>query len=184
MSATDMTKIEMMSAEKRSRARAGKYLTFQLAAEVYGLEILKVREIMGLMKITRIPQSSPYIRGVINLRGKVIPVLDLRCRFGMEATSSTDQTCVVVVDIVTGEGIIMMGIVVDAVSEVLDIGQSQIENAPSLGSGDESSYILGIAKVKNDVKILLDIDQVVTSVDCSSLESAGGVREVATEELA
>jgi purine-binding chemotaxis protein CheW len=184
MSATDITTTDTSSGTIRHKARAGKYLTFQLAAEVYGLEILKVREIMGLMKITRVPQSSSHIRGVINLRGKVIPVLDLRRRFGMEITPDTEQTCVIVVDIVTGEGTIMMGVVVDAVSEVLDVAQNQIENAPSLGSQDETAYLLGIAKIKNEVKILLDIDQVVTSADCASLGSAGCPGKVSTEAMA
>jgi purine-binding chemotaxis protein CheW len=150
-------------------ARAGKYLTFRLAAEEYGLEILKVREIIGLMKITKIPKSASHIRGVINLRGKVIPVLDLRQRFAMETVPDTEQTCVIVVDIRNASGSLMMGLVVDSVSEVLNINQDQIEDAPVIGSGTDLTFILGIAKVRNEVKILLDIDQVFKETDLSSV---------------
>lgn len=145
-----------------SVAKAGKYLTFQLAAEEYGIEILKVREIIGLMRVTRIPQSPHYIRGVINLRGKVIPVVDLRTRFGMESTEDTEQSCIIVVDVTNADGSLMMGVVVDAVSEVLDIQQSDIEPAPQMSEMD-TDVILGMGRIKNDVKILLDIDKVLSS---------------------
>lgn len=154
-------------------ARAGKYLTFHLAAEEYGLEILKVREIIGLMKITKIPQSPACIRGVINLRGKVIPVLDLRLRFGMETTPDTEQTCVIVVDIKTATGSLMMGLVVDSVSEVLNINQEQIEDAPTIGLEADTAFILGIAKIKNEVKILLDIDRVFDETELASVVEDG-----------
>jgi purine-binding chemotaxis protein CheW len=169
------------SGAKALEARGGKYLTFHLAAEEYGLEILKVREIIGLMKITRIPRTPPYIRGVINLRGKVIPVLDLRLRFGMDATPDTEQTCVIVVDMSTVAGSMMMGVVVDAVSEVQNINQDQIEAAPMIGSHADTTFILGIAKIKNEVKILLDIDKVLTNADFSTLESIAASK---TEEPA
>lgn len=152
-------------ARDKVKATAGKYLTFHLAAEEYGVEILKVREIIGLMKITRIPQSPHYIRGVINLRGKVIPVLDLRLRFGMETSEDTEQTCIIVVDVTNESGKLMIGVVVDAVSEVVAISQDQIEEAPSVGSHADNARILGIAKIKNEVKILLDIDQVLNLAD-------------------
>lgn len=154
-------------------AQAGKYLTFHLAAEEYGLEIVKVREIIGLMKMTRIPQTPAHVRGVINLRGKVIPVLDLRLRFGMPAAEDTEQTCIIVVDIRTAEAVLVMGLVVDAVSEVVDISQDQIEEAPSIGAHSDMSFILGIAKIKNMVKILLDIDKVLASVDEITFDGVG-----------
>jgi len=152
-----------------SMAQAGKYLTFRLASEEYGVEILKVREIIGLIKITPIPQSLDYIRGVINLRGKVIPVLDLRRRFSMETGVDTEQTCVIVVDLASASGKFLMGVVVDAVSEVLDISDQQIEEAPAIGAASDVKFIHGIAKVKNEVKILLDIDRVFVGTDLASV---------------
>jgi purine-binding chemotaxis protein CheW len=165
-------------------ARGGKYLTFHLAAEEFGLEILKVREIIGLMKITRIPKTPSYIRGVINLRGKVIPVLDLRLRFGMEAAPDTEQTCVIVVDMSTAVGSMMMGVVVDAVSEVQNINQDQIEAAPTIGAHSDTTFILGIAKIKNEVKILLDIDKVLTSTDFTAIESLAAPAKVEESVMA
>ncbi len=145
--------------------RAGKYLTFRLEGEEYGLEILKVREIMGLMEITKVPRTPHYVRGVINLRGRVIPVVDLRAKFDMDATEDTNETCIIVVDVRSQDGAVSMGIKVDAVSEVLDIKEEEIEDTPSFGSGIDTRFILGIGKIKGDVKILLDIDQVLTEGD-------------------
>jgi purine-binding chemotaxis protein CheW len=150
--------------------RAGKYLTFRLAAEEYGLEILKVREIIGLIDITKVPRTPDHIRGVINLRGKVIPVLDLRTKFGMEPAPDTEETCIIVVDVAAADNSLLMGILVDAVSEVLDIKEEEIEESPEFGCDIDTSFILGIGKVKNSVKILLDIDRVLTSADLESAE--------------
>jgi len=149
---------------------AGKYLTFRLAAEEYGLEILKVREIIGLMDITKVPRTPNFIRGVINLRGKVIPVLELRSKFKMDAVKDTEETCIIVVDVACETGSMLMGILVDAVSEVLDIQENEIEEAPAFGVGVDTSFILGIGKVKNSVKILLDIDKVLTGLDVSIID--------------
>lgn len=154
--------------------RAGKYLTFRLAAEEYGLEILKVREIIGLMNITQVPRTPDYIRGVINLRGKVIPVLDLRNKFGMGVTEDTEETCIIVVEVSLEDESVMMGTVVDAVSEVLDIKENEIEDAPAFGTNVDTKFILGIGKVKDDVKILLDINEVLTARDLTVLNSFGG----------
>lgn len=159
-------------------ARAGKYLTFRLAAEEYGLEILKVREIIGLMEITSVPQTPHYIRGVINLRGKVIPVLELRLKFGMESTEDTEQTCIIVVEVANSDDSLMTGIVVDSVSEVLDIKEDQIADSPSFGAGIDTDFILGIGKIKDDVKILLDIDKV---LDIGELSGISGKRDVENE---
>jgi len=153
--------------------RAGKYLTFRLAAEEYGLEILKVREIIGMMNITHVPRTPDYIRGVINLRGKVIPVLDLRRKFGMDLTDDTDETCIIVAEVASGDDSVLMGVVVDAVSEVLDIQEDEIEDAPSFGTNIDTCFILGIGKVKNEVKILLDIDEVMTTGDIDMLMEMG-----------
>lgn len=174
-----MNAIQSSATPTAKHARAGKYLTFHLAAEEYGVEILKVREIIGLMKITRIPRTEAHIRGVINLRGKVIPVLDLRCRFGMNITPTTEQTCVIVVEVAVDGGTLMMGVVVDAVSEVLEINSDQIEDAPTCGSQTDCTFILGIAKVRNEVKILLDIDRVLTSNDEDTLNSVSHSNEQA-----
>ena len=146
---------------RTTSAKAGKYLTFQLGAEEYGLEILKVKEIIGLMEITAVPRTPHYVRGVINLRGKVIPVIELRSKFDMETTEDTDQTCIIVVEVASDNGAIQTGVVVDAVSEVLDITEDQIENAPSFGTGVDTEFILGIGKIREEVKILLDIDKVI-----------------------
>ncbi len=154
---------------KRYNAQAGKYLTFQLVDEEYGIEILKVKEIIGLMDITPVPRTPHYVRGVINLRGKIIPVIDLRMKFDMEMQENTPETCIIVVDVAGPKGIISIGLLVDAVSEVLDIEQKEIEGPPAFGSGIEVDYILGIAKVKTSVKILLDIDKVLDNVVASAI---------------
>jgi len=138
----------------------GKYLTFSLACEEYGIGILKVREIIGMMSITPVPQTPEFVKGVINLRGKVIPVIDLRLRFGLEATAYTERTCIIVVEIVGNTGAVPMGIVVDAVSEVLNIREADIENTPTFGVKLNTDFILGMAKTDGGVKILLDIDKV------------------------
>lgn len=148
---------------KRSEAKEGKYLTFGLGGEEYGLEILKVKEIIGIMNITVIPQTPAYVKGVINLRGKVIPVIDLRTKFAMEYLEYNERTCIIVVDIVNKSGNkVIMGIVVDSVSEVLNIKGEEIEDTPTFGFRLNTDYILGMAKVKGAVKILLDIDKVLT----------------------
>ncbi len=145
--------------------RGGKYLTFSLANEEYGLEILKVREIIGIMDITAVPQMPEYVKGVINLRGKVIPVIDLRLKFGLPPAEYTDQTCIIVVDIGS-----LTGIIVDTVQEVLDIEATQIDPPPPLGANVDTSFILGLGKVKDEVKILLDVDKVLSSEELSEIE--------------
>jgi len=147
--------------------RGGKYLTFSLAGEEYGIGILKVKEIIGMMPVTSVPRTPEFVKGVINLRGKVIPVIDLRRRFGMEAVEYTDRTCIIVVEISANTGIMMMGIVVDAVSEVLNIKEETIEDTPGFGSEIDTNYILGMAKTEGSVKILLDINKVLTAAELS-----------------
>ncbi|MBC2735178.1 MAG: purine-binding chemotaxis protein CheW [Desulfobacteraceae bacterium] len=145
-----------------SDSLAGKYLTFILDNEEYGIALLKVKEIIGMMPITTVPQTPEYVKGVINLRGKVIPVSDLRLRFGMSAASYTDRTCIIVVEIQGEAATIQIGIVVDAVSEVMNIKAEEVEEAPSFGTKVETDYILGMANMDGQVKILLDIDRVLT----------------------
>lgn len=165
--------------EKASGVDGGKFLTFLLQDEEYGLEILKVREIMGLMEITTVPQTPNYVRGVINLRGQVIPVVDLRLKFGMDKGEDDKRTCIIVVDV---EGV-MMGIVVDTVSEVMDINSSDIEATPSFGTELNTDYILGMGKVAGKVKILLDIDKVLTSEELVMMGEMQK-KETAPEETA
>jgi purine-binding chemotaxis protein CheW len=143
---------------------AGKYMTFKLAAEEYGLEILKVRDVIGLMEITRVPKTMEFIRGVINLRGKVIPVVDLRLKFGMEATELAEQTVIIVVQFASGDREMTMGILVDEVQEVLDIAAEGIEPPPDFGSGSiDTDFILGVGKSDKRVIFLLDIGRVLSS---------------------
>jgi purine-binding chemotaxis protein CheW len=139
---------------------AGKYLTFVLDREEYGLPVLRIREIIKVMEITAVPQVPGHVRGVINLRGKVIPVVDLRVKFGFDVKADDDRTCIVVVDAAADGGRVMMGMVVDAVSEVLTIGGDQIEAPPHFGRHVRTDFIQGLAKVKGKVKILLDLDRV------------------------
>ena len=147
-------------AVKTAQNKEGKYLTFALGREEYGLEILKVREIIGYMEITAVPQVPTHVKGVINLRGQVIPVINLRTQFGMEEVEVTDRTCIIVVEIVQGEQRFNTGIVVDRVQEVLEIPGGDIEDAPEFGSSVDTDFILGMGKIGESVKILLDIDQV------------------------
>jgi purine-binding chemotaxis protein CheW len=144
----------------RTATCAGKFLTFALGKEEYGLEILKVREIIGYIDITAVPQTPVYIRGVINLRGQVISVVDLRAKFNMEPAQRTDETCIIVVETVRGDRKVSTGIVVDRVSEVQNIGAEKIEDAPTLGPAVSTDFILGMGKIGDCVKILLDIDRV------------------------
>ncbi len=157
--------------------RAGKYLTFKLASEEYGLEILKVREINGLMDITAIPRTPKFIRGVINLRGKVIPVVDLRAKFGLEATEDTEETCIIVVDVARDNDAVQIGILVDTVSEVLDIGAEDIEDAPSFGAGVDTDFILGMGKIGQKVVMLLDVDKVLTRMETTELPVASSEKK-------
>lgn len=154
----------MGEALAKARAAAedkdGKFLGFELAGEHYGLEILKVREIIGMMDITPLPQLPPHVKGVINLRGKVIPVIDLRLKFGLEAADYHERTCIIVVEAKGASGPVLMGIVVDTVSEVMSVEAADVESAPDLGLRLDADYIMGLAKQKNGVKILLDIDRV------------------------
>ena len=150
-------------------SRGGKYLTFALGKEEYGLEILKVREIIGYMDVTAVPRTPDYVKGVINLRGQVISVIDLRAKFGMETAPRTEQTCIIVVDIRQDGRRLNTGIVVDRVSEVLNITAENIEAAPEFGSTIDTSFILGMGKIGQNVKILLDIDKVLSQQDVAAI---------------
>ena len=162
--------------------KEGKYLTFALANEEYGLEILKVREIIGYMEITAVPQTPAYVKGVINLRGQVIPVVNLRTKFGMETTDTTEETCIIVVETGQKGHSFSTGIVVDHVEEVLDIAGEDIEEAPQFGSTVNTDFILGMGKIGESVKILLDIDRVLAGDDFGSF-SSGSAETSAREEI-
>jgi purine-binding chemotaxis protein CheW len=160
-----MSMVKVAEKVEKVRGKLNKYLTFALGDEIYALEILMVREIIGLMEITKVPRMPEFVRGVINLRGKVIPVLDLRRKFGMESVEETKETCIIVVDL----NDMLMGIVVDRVSEVLDIPQEEIEDTPSFGVTVSTEFILGIGKVKGKVIMILDIRAVLTSEELEAL---------------
>lgn len=162
----------MDQAVKAMTEKEGKYLTFKLAGEEYGIGILKIKEIIGMMPVTTVPQTPSFVKGVINLRGKVIPVMDLRLRFGMKETDYTERTCIIVVEIEGSSGTVMIGTVVDSVSEVLNIKGEDIEDTPTFGTRLEMDYILGMAKMEGGVKILLDIDHVLNEEYIAAIEQA------------
>lgn len=159
--------------DRTAGGRQGKYLVFHLGREEFAVAVLKVREIMGLQEITEVPQTPHYVRGVINLRGKVIPVVDLRRKFGMADGEQTSRTCIIVLQVRRRSGAdapLLMGVIVDGVSEVLTIQEQEIEDTPSFGGDVRLPYVLGMAKVKGRVKILLDIDEVMTAQELGGLE--------------
>jgi len=162
---------ESQGSTNQADARCGKYLTFQLGREEFGIRVLKVREIMGILEITAVPQTPPHVKGVVNLRGKVVPVIDLRLKFGLPATDYTQRTCIIVTQVKGESGLILMGVIVDGVSEVLNLAPSDIEDTPDFGEEIAGSYLLGLAKVKGKVKILLDIDRVLSSQDLHHLKA-------------
>jgi purine-binding chemotaxis protein CheW len=154
-------------------AKPGKSLSFVLGREEYGVEILKVQEIIGLMEVTRVPRTPTYVRGVINLRGRVIPVVDLRTKFQMPTVEDTEKTCIIVVQVTQGDLTVTMGVIVDEVSEVLSFAQEQIEPSPNFGGGmDEAEYITGMGKLGKKVLILLDVDRVLKGEELAAVAQA------------
>jgi purine-binding chemotaxis protein CheW len=152
--------------------REGKYLTFTLNQEEYGLGILRIKEIIGMMPVTSVPKTPDFVKGVINLRGQVIPVVDLRLRFGMKELEYTERTCIIVVEISGPSGNVVIGVVVDSVSEVLNIKGEDIEDTPTFGTSLDTDFILGMAKIGRGVKILLDIDRVLNAQEVVLLNQA------------
>jgi purine-binding chemotaxis protein CheW len=160
------------------RRLAGKYMTFQLAREEYGLEILKVREIIGLLEITRVPRTREFVRGVINLRGKVIPVIDLRLKFGMDRCETTDQTVIIVVQCTVDGRPLTMGLLVDQVLEVLTIDADHIEPTPSLGHAAlDDGFILGVGKHDKRIVFLLDIARILSNEEARELSRTAQATE-------
>ena len=156
-------------ASQKADQRAGKYLTFRLGNEEFAIQVLRVKEIMGIQEITAVPQTPAYVKGVINLRGKVIPVVDLRLKFGLPELEYTQRTCIIVAQIESQAMKLLIGIIVDGVSEVLTLQASDIEDTPEFGSGVQTPYLLGMAKIKGKVKILLDIDMVLSAHEMQKL---------------
>lgn len=165
------------AAKSEKGGKGGKFLTFFLSTEEYGIEILKVQEIIGVMTITPIPRTPAFIKGVINLRGRIIPIVDLRLKLSMEEAKHTEETCFIVVKAHD----MHMGVVVDKVSEVLDISGENVEDAPSMGEDINTDYILGIGKAGDKVKMLLDIDKVLSDKDLKALQKVQDHAEKAEE---
>jgi purine-binding chemotaxis protein CheW len=153
----------------KSDVRAGKYLTFGLGKEEFAIQVMRVREIMGVQEITAVPQTPECVKGVINLRGKVIPVVDLRLKFAMQPQEYTQRTCIIVVQIEHEDTRLLTGVVVDEVSEVITLQAADIEDTPDFGRGAAVPYLLGMAKLKGKVKILLDINKVMSDQEVHGL---------------
>lgn len=147
----------------QTKAKPGKYITFRLAGEDYGLYILSVKEIIGMMQITKVPRTPTFVRGVINLRGKVHPVIDLRKRFGLEPKEDDERTPIIIVEVHQSDSVQFIGIVVDSVSEVINVAKEDIEDTPTFGVDLDTDFILGLAKKDKKVITLLDIDKILTS---------------------
>lgn len=169
------TPVNRIQKTQNRTEREGKYLTFSLADEEYGIGILKIKEIIGMMPITTVPQTPDFVKGVINLRGKVIPVIDLRLRFGMNSIDYTERTCIIVVEIMGENTTVQIGIVVDSVSEVLNVKSEDVEDTPAFGTKLDTEYILGMAKMEGNVKILLDINRVLNADEITVLENPAPV---------
>ena len=152
-----------------SDLRSGKYLVFDLNGEECCIQVLKVREIIGVQDITAVPQTPVFVKGVINLRGKVIPVVDLRTKFGLPSSEHTQRTCIIVVQVGGEVHSMQMGIIVDSVAEVVNLMPADIEDTPDFGQGAATPFLLGLAKVKAKVKILLNIDEVMATQELQYL---------------
>jgi purine-binding chemotaxis protein CheW len=159
------------TAQQKTDPRAGKYITFRLGSEEFAIQVMRVREIVGIQEITAVPHTPHGVKGVINLRGKVIPVVDLRLKFGLVELEYSQRTCIIVVQIDGGAGSLLVGVIVDAVSEVLTLQPSDIEDTPDFGTGVALPYLLGMAKIKGKVKILLDINAALSAQDIAGLGS-------------
>lgn len=172
-----------MPTELTQEAVAGKYLTFSLGDERYGLEILRVQEIVGLLPVTRVPRLPDHVAGVVNLRGRVIPVVDLRVAFGLKDTEVNDRTCIVVANLVRADGSeVTMGALVDEVSDVVDLTEADLEATPEFGTEVDTTFIKGVGRLGERVVLLLDIDKVLTVNEIDAVERAGAADEGMEEE--
>ncbi len=162
-----------LDSKSAAQHATAKFLTFVLGDESYGIPVLKIREIIRMTDITAVPRMPEYIKGVINLRGKVIPIVDLRMKFGLANVAATERTCIVVVQVTLANGNSpQMGLIVDAVEEVLNINGSDIEETPDFGGKVDTEYMIGMAKVRGAVKTLLDIDKIVSAESLVRVASA------------
>jgi len=160
-----------MTAE--SITERGQYLTFRLGEELFALDIVKVREVLDFTNATKVPQTPDYMRGVINLRGGVVPVVDLRIKFGMPVAETTVNTCVIIVEVDIGADRVIMGAIADAVQEVLDLEPDEIEPPPKIGAQLNTEFIRGIGKHSDRFIIILDIDKVFTTDELDAIEGEG-----------
>jgi purine-binding chemotaxis protein CheW len=158
-------------------ATAQRYLTFRLGDATYGIGILKVQEIIGLMHITQVPRVPDYVRGVINLRGRVIPVVDLRGRFRMSLTADTDRTCIVITQVDGAKGSVTMGVIVEDVAEVVDIPAELVEEVPDFGPGVTTEFLVGMGRLDEKVVLLLDIDSVLSTEDTALVVGLGNASD-------
>ena len=175
MSATTPAEVQALRAAQHAGAQPKEllqYLTFLLGGEVFAIGILAIKEIIGYNKLTNVPMMPRYVRGVINLRGAVVPVIDLSARFGRDSTVAAKRTCIVIVEIAAEEGVQVVGVLVDAVNEVLDIPAADIEPAPSFGARMRSDFIAGMAKVDEKFVILLSVERVLVEAELSRLAAA------------
>ena len=154
------------------------YLTFQLSDEIFAIDVVNVREILEFTTVTRVPRTPEYMRGVINLRGSVVPVLDMRLKFGMSLTEKTINTCIVVVEVAYEDEDIVIGALVDSVQEVFELESEQIEPAPRIGTHLRTEFIKGMGKKDERFIIILDIDRVFSAEEISSLQQAGDAGDV------
>ncbi|MGR3176364.1 MAG: chemotaxis protein CheW [Candidatus Scalindua sp.] len=164
--------MEAVAEKILTKSHEGKYLTFVLGTEEYGIEILTVREIIGIMDITSVPQTPDYMKGVINLRGRVIPVIDLRLKFAMTEEEYTQETCTIVVEVNSS----LIGIIVDTVSEVVDVGSEEVEETPQFGQGIDTDFITGLGKINEKIIILLDIEKVMSTEELEMVKEMAGNR--------
>lgn len=155
-----------------SPASAGQYLTFSLQGEAYGVDILRVREIIEYARPTTVPMMPGFVHGVINLRGHVVPVIDLAQRFGRAPTELRNRTCIVILEVASGDATQALGVLVDAVNAVLDLEAGQIEPAPSFGTGLQREFIQGMARLDSGFIILLDVTRVLSTADLAALAQA------------
>ncbi len=158
--------MEAVAEKKLTKSHEGKYLAFVLGTEEYGIEILKAREIIGVMNITNVPQTPDYMKGVINLRGKVIPVIDLRLKLAMTELKHTQETCTIVVEVNSS----LIGIIVDSVSEVVYIAGEEVEDAPQFGQGIDTDFIIGLGNVNEKIIRLLDLEQVMSTEELEMVD--------------
>lgn len=168
-----MSQLQVPPPAAVEKSLAGKYLTFTLGHESYGIPVLQVREIIRHTTITAVPQMPDHVKGVLNLRGKVIPIVDLRVKFQLEHAEVAERTCIVVVQVALCNGSrTTMGLIVDRVESVANVASNDIEPTPDFGAQISTSYILGMAKLENRVAALLDIDQIVVAEDIEHLNKA------------